>query len=348
MGDGSPARPVKDLFRFCKVALCMVRAMISKLSAPTPKGAQGFPTMPAASTRLRVIGMCEAAADRWYQRFLEVVVYSSVWLAGALASLALFAAHVLQLPYDPSPALLIFFSTLFIYNIDHVADARVEGIPDERARDYFQHWGVGLLVIGSALATGLMVSWAPSAAQNVFVVYVTIGLVYGLPVIPVPRTGGLRWHRLKDIPGVKAWVVAGTIAFASVGLPLAWAGRPLDFDAWSVGVFTFVLIASGAHMCDVRDIDSDMQAGVRTLPIQAGVKRTKQALILMNLVLLPMMYGGWLVGAESHPEMLVVAAVVVLFILFIRVDSSKEAYNIVLDGTFYLPALVGLLHETLR
>ena len=121
------------------------------------------------------------ALDRFYVGFLEVFVYSSVWVAGALASLALVTGHVLNHPWDPRPALLIFFSGLFIYNLDHVSDARVEGIPDERAQAYFKRPAVLLLMVGAAIATGLMISTASQAARWVFGAYVCLGLLYGIP-----------------------------------------------------------------------------------------------------------------------------------------------------------------------
>jgi 4-hydroxybenzoate polyprenyltransferase len=308
-----------------------------------------FPSMPAAATPLRVLALCERAADRWYRGLLEALVYSSIWLSAALGSLAVFAVHALHLTPTLEPTLLIFFSSLFIYNLDHVADARVEGIPDDRAKVYFRSAGVGLLIIAAGLATGLMVASAPGPAQLVFALYTTIGLVYGLPILPVPRAGGLRWHRLKDIPGLKAWIVAATVAFATVGLPLAWTGTPLDIDAWSLAVFVFAFAGSGAHMCDIRDIDEDTRAGVATFPVRAGVRRTKEAAILLNLVVILLMVAGWMGGLTGpHPEMIVVCGIMIGFIAAIRVDSSEEAYNVVLDGTYYLPALLGLLHEGLR
>ncbi len=288
------------------------------------------------------------ALDRFYVGFLEVFVYSSIWIAAGLASLALFTAHVLGLPWDLRPALLVFFTGLFIYNLDHVADAHVEGIPDERAEIYFKRKSVLLLVVAAAIASGLTVSMAPQPAKWVFGGYVCVGLLYGLPVIPLPGREGLGWHRLKEIPGVKAWVVAAAITVGVVGLPVGWSGRSLGTEGWFLAVFMLVFCASNTHMFDVRDMESDRSVGVRSLPLQAGVRGTKMALILMNLAVLAMMMWGWIDGITGpHPEVVVVTALTVLYVMLLNEKTSRDVYSILVDGCFFLPALLCLAHDGL-
>ncbi len=310
------------------------------------------------------------ALDRAYQRFLEVFVFSSVWIAAGLASLTIFSAHVLGIDLfelNLLPTAVVLFSGMLIYNLDHAVDTKVEGIPDEFAAQYFRRKTVMIpLLLGSTLAMIASMWTAPKEAIWAFGCYVGIGLLYGLPLVP----WGPRKLRLKDIPGIKAWLTAFAMTTGGLALPVAWwvgAGHANPAGSATIvllGAFLFVFCSSNTHAFDVRDMENDRKVGVRSLPVQAGLKRTKAALVLLNLVMLGIM--GWeghqlfsvaghqIVGAGvdqslilQHPEILGCTAMTVLYILAIREDTPRDVYSILIDGCFFRPALLGLGHEAL-
>ncbi len=277
------------------------------------------------------------AAYLWFKRLF---VYSSLWVAGSLASIALFTCHVIGVD-SLAPAALVLASGLFIYNLDHVADARVQVVPDAEAQQYFKHPAVLVLLVLSAITTGLLVSEAPRAAQWAFAAYCGVGFFYGLPVIPLPTRAGVRWARLKEIPWFKGWLVASAITTGTVVMPLGWAGVPIGVEYVPLLAFVFVFSATNTHMFDVRDLVSDRDCGVRTLPVAMGVRSTKLALVLLNLVLLGAVLTEWsdsLLGA--HPEVGVSLCISVLYVLLLRVRTARDVYAIFIDGCWYLPALL--------
>jgi len=321
-------------------ALSPARAPLTTAATP--------PSSPAlARAATRTLTLSSLTQQAGYRRLQNLVIYSSLWLSAGLASMALFTAHALGLSWNLGPAMLVFASSMFIYNLDHVADAQIEA--GKAASGYFERASVLLLVLCSGVATAVMFAMAPAAARVVFLGYLSVGLVYGIPLLPIVTADGLRWFRLKDIPGAKGWIVAAAITLAVVGLPLAWSGATLGMDGLWVAAFFFTFVASGAHMCDVRDVDDDRASGVRTLPIQAGVAGTKTVLIWMNLGMLCLMMVGALGGVTGpHPEFALVVAATILYVRYIDEDSPEEAFNIMLDGCFYLPAPLGVLHEVLH
>lgn len=303
-------------------------------------------------------------ADRGYLAFLEVAVYSSVWTSAALASMVLFVGHAIGLSADPTARLLeptftLFASGLFIYNFDHVVDARVEGIPDAHAERYFKRPDVLVLLVASAIATGLMVGYAPRPAQWVFGGYVTVGLLYGLPVLPIGVGGVRSWYRLKDVPGLKSWMVGAAVTLGVVGLPAAWNGLSLSRTLWFTAVFVFVYASSNAHMFDVRDVEHDRRSGVATLPVTISVPGTKLALVALNLVMILLMIYGWTAddavvlsaltvvqpASMAHPELLASAAVTVLYVLLVSPRTRREYYAIAVDGCLFVPWLLSVVHD---
>ncbi len=106
--------------------------------------------------------------------------------------------------------------------------------------------------------------------------FVSIGgvapLIYGLPLLPLKRGGIRRWYRLKDIPGAKAWIVAGIITYAVLAIPLAYAAVKPDSIATLLALFLLILTNTNSHLFDVRDVTSDQKKGVLTLPLLVGVQ----------------------------------------------------------------------------
>ena len=297
----------------------------------------------AASGRARVRTTIQAIGRLGLSTFLHVFVYSSAWVAGALASIAVFTCHVLGVT-TWEPAALVFASGMFIYNLDHIADSRVQEIPDAVAQRYFRHPLVLLLLVACGIATGLLVSGAPTSAQWVFAGYASIGMLYGLPVLPVLSSSGIQWRRLKEIPWFKGWMVAASITAGTVLLPLAWSGVAWSLELLPIAVFVFVFSATNTHMFDVRDLASDEDSGVHTLPVAVGVRRTKQALVLLNLVVLAAVMWGW--GASTigaHPAVPLSLAASILYVFLLDEDTPRHVYGIAIDGCWYLPLLLSAL-----
>ncbi|NOY25585.1 MAG: hypothetical protein GXP62_06900, partial [Oligoflexia bacterium] len=144
-----------------------------------------------------------------------------------------------------------------------------------------------------------------------------------------------------EIAGIKGWFVSAAIVFAVVGLPLTFVGAPVDSRAWQTAVLLFAYVASNAHMFDVRDLESDIDSGVRTLPGRYGVARTKQLLILMNLCVLGAIFWGLDGGiALAHPEFVLSFVVAIIYIMILNVKIPRHVYDVLIDGSLYLPVLL--------
>lgn len=289
-------------------------------------------------TLSRVVTTLGAGIDRCYQPTLDTLVGTSLWLSAALASLTLFTAHVLHLAVDLRAAVLVFASSLWIYNRDHLKDAG-EG-------NSAQLRGLHTLMVAGAIGTLVTLAAAPLSAWLVFAGYGGIGLLYAARVVPVFTSRGVEWLRLKDIPATKSWMVAAAIAFATVGLPVAFSGSAISFQALCVWTHFFVFVGTGAHMCDMRDIEADRRENVPTLPVLLGVVGAKRVLGAVHVGFLGLLAAAWAFdGFGAHPEILAVCAVACLFVYWIRPGSPREAWSVGIDGAFFLPAFLASLHS---
>ncbi|WP_121969886.1 UbiA family prenyltransferase [Leptolyngbya sp. BC1307] len=283
-------------------------------------------------------------SNELYRRLLQIFVYPSIWVAGAIASLTFFVQDTLALPPDWRPAALIFCAALLPYNLDRVLDTFIQKIPDSKTQAFFQRPAVLLILLGAAVSTGTLIYQAPPSVR-----WVSLGglvpLIYGLPLFPWRSAAGtVRWYRLKDIPGTKAWLVCGSITYAVVGLPLGYAMQRPDLSVIMTALWLLIFIGSNSHMFDVRDVESDRQQGVSTLPLLAGVGGTRVILTVLNGLSSVLLAWGWARDLQV-PGLAIALPATLLTLIYVWTLTPKtprQVYNIWIDGILFLPALLML------
>ena len=277
------------------------------------------------------------------QRFLETFVYSSILVAGGIASLVFFTQATLSLPFDWQPAALIFSAALLPYNLDRILDSYVQTIPDQKVQSYFRHPGILVLLLAVIVATGTLLYLAPPQVRLVSCGGL-LPLIYGIPLLPIRRYHETQWYRLKDIPGMKAWIVCGTLTYAVVAVPLAYAAASFNLAAALLTMFLLVFIGSNSHMFDVRDVDSDQKKGVQTMPVIIGLTGTRLTWTSLNLMILLLFWG--FADVLPVPDLRVVIPATLVTLIYIWVldtTTPRNIYNIWIDGCLFLPGLLTLL-----
>ncbi|WP_088893364.1 UbiA family prenyltransferase [Leptolyngbya ohadii] len=280
----------------------------------------------------------------WFDSFLspcfQFLIDSSFWTAAALASLAFYVQQTLNLSPDLRPIALIFCAALTFYNLDRVADARQPNSSEDQKLAFFRSPAILLLMLGSGIATVLLLVQAPIAVQQVSLVGL-VSLAYGIPLLPIKQDGQTRWYRIKDIPGAKAWIVCGTIAFALTAVPLAYANQSFTPAAILTGIFLLVMTGSNAHVFDIRDLEDDRTQGVPTLPVLLGVLPTRILLTGMNAIGITALLGGW-VNGWNVPSVAIVLPLTLLTLIYIWTvdpETGRSIYTVWIDGLLFLPAL---------
>ena len=275
----------------------------------------------------------------FYNRFLELLIFPSVWVAAAIASLPLTFQFFAGLPPDWQPVFLCFWTALIPYNLDRIFDSYIQKIPDPKAQSYFRQPSIFLLLLVSIVATAFLLYHAPSS-----VLFVSCGgvvpLLYGTPLFPWRRHGKFQWYRLKDIPATKAWIVGGTITYAAVALSLAYAGEGVSSRVILSALFLFIFVVTNSHTFDLRDLHSDQVKGVTTLPLLVGVEKMKILLSILNVFVLALLAWGWATGLlPPQPEAIVATSVTLTYLWRIQPSSPRPIYSVLVDGCLFVPLL---------
>ena len=274
-----------------------------------------------------------------YERFLKLIIYPSIWVAAAIASLGIYTQELLNIGHDWRAIILIFVTALIPYNLDRIFDSYVQKIPDDKAQLFFRKPYVWALLLSAIAATAILLYEAPIKVRYASLVGI-VPLLYGTPLFPVNCQSKWRWYRLKDIPGSKAWIVGSVLTYAVIALPIAYAEAEFDIAAIFTTIFMFVFIVTNSHIFDVRDLDSDREKGVVTLPVIIGIKMTKVVLTAMNLLMLLTIIAAWLNDILIfRPEIILAVLVNLIYVWSVDFDTPRWVYSIWIEGCLFLPII---------
>lgn len=272
-----------------------------------------------------------------YNRFLQLIIYPSIWVAAAIASLGIFTQEILQLESNWQAIAFIFATALIPYNLDRIFDSYVQKIPDTKAQLFFRQPCIWVL-LGTAIATtATLLYYAPATVGYVSIAGI-IPLLYGTPLFPVKHQSEWKWYRLKDIPGSKAWIVGSILTYAVIAIPIAYAEAKYDLLSALLTLFMFVFIVTNSHVFDIRDIKSDEEKGVVTLPILVGIRGTKIILTTINLIMLLIISGAWIFHIMPyHPEIILATVINLIYIWKVNKNTPRWIYSIWIEACLFIP-----------
>jgi hypothetical protein len=277
-----------------------------------------------------------------FWRGLDALLFSSVWLAGAAAAQT--AATFVTFRPHPSVGIsyrvvaLVFAATLLVYNLDAVLPFKHRqpaGASVRKAWQQRHRRALALLAVGAALVVGVLFMldgwwhYLPSLLP-----LTALALLYSWPLV---RWRGQR-HALREVPLLKAFLIAGVWSAITVGLPTLWLHRPLA-DAAVLLAQRFCLVLALAIVFDIRDQSRDRAAGTRTFPVVLGLVGAKA-------VALACLAGALVLGFERGmppPWLGVVGASAVAVVLLAHERRSDYFFALLADGVLLVPAMLYLV-----
>ena len=216
------------------------------------------------------------------ERAVDLLVYTSAYMAVVAVVEVAVAMVLLALPPSPAPVVLGLV-TFAVYAGDRVADADTDALTNpEQAAFVRRHRGT--LHVLSAVAYGLAVSLSVLGGPLVVAITVLPGVLWVLYATDWIPGVGLHVQRLKDVLVLNSAVVAFAWAVSLTFLPIAFAGADVTWTAGAVFAYFFLRSFVDAEIPNVHDVDGDRAIGVNTLPVAFGVRRTRQALYVVDVL----------------------------------------------------------------
>jgi hypothetical protein len=228
------------------------------------------------------------------KRLFGFYIHGSIHVAVAVLSLVLMTFHMFYLPFNGAMAGFAFFGTLFGYNFIKYESRFRKKLP---LSDFHKAiLAVSLLSLGAGAWCFFLLS---AKAQFAALILFVFAVLYA---VPVSSKGNLR-----NLAGIKIYIVALCWAGVTTLMPLLNAGLELGNDAWLKFCQRFLLVIILILIFEIIDLSVDDPA-LKTVPQKIGLKNTR----LLNTFLLAIFY--FLEFLKSHTDMHQLMANVVLIL----------------------------------
>ncbi|WP_299519415.1 hypothetical protein [Winogradskyella sp.] len=222
-----------------------------------------------------------------------------------------------ELAYSRDVLYFVFFATITAYNF-----IKYFGITKFHHRR-LAGW-LKTIQIFSLMAFIAMCYYAIELSVNSLVYLSIFGLItflYAIPLVPI-RYFRDEQKNLRQISGLKIYVIALVWAFTTVSLPLIEVEVSINSDTVITFIQRFVLVIVLTLPFEIRDLNYD-SIKLATVPQRIGIKKTKTIGVFLLLIFFFLEYFKDDIDYDAIISTVIILFVSLLFLLFSNKNQSK-------------------------
>jgi len=259
------------------------------------------------------------------KKIVGFCVNSSIWVAISVVTLVKITYVNIAIPVNNFLMFYVFFGTIFGYNfIKYFEKEQLSG---------FKRWMLKVRFL-EPIDTFKQFRKRAKRTLTISVVSLFCSFFYFLKlefltqvliVIPLLLTifyaVSFGDKTLRNIAGVKIYVVGFTWAIITVLLPVIEEGMSLSADVWIVFLQRFLFVVALVLPFDIRDLEMDAKH-LKTIPQKIGVKYTKLygLFLLLGFFFLEFFRDGLL-----EENLIVMPLVFIITLLFIVLSTKRQS-----------------------
>lgn len=248
----------------------------------------------------------------------DFYINGSIHVALAVFSMTYVTMLELHLPADWPLFCFVFFSTITGYNF-----VKYFGM----AKFHHRRLARWLKVIQVfSLVCFLLMLWFMWQLKPKTIVYIAVfGVVtflYAIPFLP-KRYFVDQQKNLRNIGGLKVYVIAMVWAGVTVLLPVLDKNGVFSWDVWLTSIQRFLLVMLLMLPFEIRDLKYD-SLKLATIPQKIGIKNTKIMGVLVGMVFLILEFLKDELSQKLMVLTLTVTLITLLFIVF--ADKKRSDY----------------------
>jgi 4-hydroxybenzoate polyprenyltransferase len=229
-------------------------------------------------------------------KILDIVIYSNLYVSIVAASITyvLFKLVNSSLNYV---LLIPFFIMFVIYSSNGKTDEREDSISNPKKSIFNKKYNKYILCI-AGISYGILtvLSFMKGVEYGVAVLApFIIGILYseGIPLKS-------RKIRLKSKLFLKNLIVAGTWVYVTIIIPLLFLNLQFTREIFFLGFIVFSRLLIDEIFFDIKDVNGDSNAGVKTIPTEYGIAFTYRLLIFLNILFTSIMFVIFIEGNYKH------------------------------------------------
>jgi 4-hydroxybenzoate polyprenyltransferase len=294
--------------------------------------------------------------ENLFVRIFSFFIYANIFLALNVTSLVFETYYILfNRITDPEYPFFLFSSTLTLYCFHRLYRFNFRSGDEQlamRHRWLIRNRLLFFTVLGCAVM-GVVYSLVFFVTPRTVLYLLPVGFIsFGYTVPFIPFKGQLL--RLRDIPGIKIFLISLVLGLTTVLLPLLEHSRLRDLERPEI-LFMFIrrmlFIFAITLPFDIRDMDYDAANGTRTIPVKLGVDRAKllAVLALAVFVLLAILQYFLLPGTNVWYVFAlgISGGISALLVMLTQKGKSEFFFSFFMEGMMLLQCLLVLAAHTL-
>jgi len=251
------------------------------------------------------------------KRVFNFYLNSSIHVALAVYALTWITLIQFGLDYDEDVLYFVFFATITGYNF-----VKYFGVAKFHHRS-LAGW-LKAIQLFSFIAFIAMSYYAYLLKTNTLLILSVFGLItflYAIPLLPMKYFRDNQ-KNLREISGLKIYVIAFVWAFTTVLLPLIDNTINFNTDVVITSAQRFVFVIVLMLPFEIRDLNYD-SLKLATIPQRIGIKKTKIIGVLLLMVFMMLEFFKDELTSNAVIATLIIVFITLLFLIFSNKNQSK-------------------------
>lgn len=260
------------------------------------------------------------------KQIFNFYIDSSIHVALAVFALSWVTLLEFGIPYDEAVLYFIFFASITGYNF-----VKYFGLARFHHRS-LTNW-LKLIQVFSLMCFIGMCYFALKLELISLVVILGFGVVTFLYAIPfLPNKILYDKHKnLRNVSGLKVYIIALVWAGVTVVLPLLNNHVPLDTNVVVSGFQRFVFVTVLMFPFEIRDLNYD-SLKLATIPQQIGIKNTKMVGVLLLMLFFLLEFLKPQLNVEHTVSLLITMFVTLMFLIFANRNQGRYYSSFWVEG----------------
>jgi len=276
-------------------------------------------------------------------RLVEWILFTSLFAAYCAVGLCMATERLLIASIPPlytSLHVFVFGSTLLVYNTHHIIKKSSAKLSDIYVwTQHFKYWHFFLCAAGLLMCV-ISLFWLSWKIWLGCVVLGLLSFAYSIPMLPFKNK-----KRIRDFGWIKITVLTSVWTIVTSILPMLYWDKPILHYPYEI-LMRFVFMFTLCVAFDIRDMQTDLEADIYTLPNLIGLKNSYR-LINMAIVLFALLCIIQYFRYPSLPRLwadMLAAIFTKAAIEYSKRYPSDKAYLGIVDGMMLLYAVLILLY----
>lgn len=272
-------------------------------------------------------------------KLINWILYTSIFAASCAVGMCIATERLITATgialFSPLHV-LVFGGVLLVYNTHFLLQKSTPELSDRFGwSQHYRLWHYVSICIGLVCLVYSLFKM-PASVIGACAVLAVLSFAYSLPLLPI-----VAKKRLKDYGWIKIIVLTSVWTIVTALLPILYYDKLVTAYPFEIGI-RFALMFPLCLAFDIRDMQTDVQAGIFTVPNRIGIKNTYRlidAMILLYAVFSTVQYLRYPSNGRITAE-LIIAIVMRWVIRYSRKHSTDKTYLGLVDGIMLLYALL--------